>query len=75
MRKWIATEKCCERDYLACSVDDVALVDNPTMFDILVEGALDSRIVGVDKVILDELNDEGRLAWLALMSMCVCVRH
>ena len=44
--------------YLTGSVDDVALVFGAFMVDTLREGAFDGRIVGVDEVVVDELDDQ-----------------
>ena len=39
-------------------VDDVALVLGALVVDALGEGAFDGRIIGVDKVVVDELDDQ-----------------
>ena len=49
--------------YLAGGVDDVTVVVDALVVDGLVEDALDGGVVGLDKVVLDELDDERGLAW------------
>ena len=51
-----------ERAYLACCIDDVTVVLDPLVVDALCESGLDGGVVGLDEVVLDELNDEGRFA-------------
>jgi len=45
--------------YLTGSVDDVALVLGALVVDTLGEGAFDGGVIGVDKVVVDELDDQG----------------
>ena len=49
--------------YLAGGVDDVTVVVDTLVADGLVENTLDGGVVGLDEVILDELNHERRLAY------------
>ena len=51
------------KTYLAGGVDDVTVVVDALVVDGLVEDALDGGVVGLDKVVLDELNHERGLAW------------
>ena len=44
--------------YLTGSVDDVALVLGALVVDVLGEGAFDGGVVGLDKVVVDELDDQ-----------------
>lgn len=44
--------------YLACSVNDIAIVFNAIMLDALLESRFYCRIVGFNEVVLDELNDQ-----------------
>lgn len=47
------------RAYLPGGVDDVAVVLDAVMLDVLGEGVLDGGVVGLDKVVVDKLDDEG----------------
>lgn len=49
--------------YLASGIYDVTIIVYAVEVDGFRERALDSGIVGLDKVVLDELNHERRLAW------------
>ena len=44
---------------LTGGVDDVALVLGAFVVDVLGEGAFDGRVIGLDKVVVDELDDQG----------------
>ena len=44
---------------LTGGVDDVALILGAFVVDVLGEGAFDSRVIGFDKVVVDELDDQG----------------
>lgn len=44
---------------LTGSVDDVALVFGALVVDVLGEGAFDGRVIRLDKVVVDELDDQG----------------
>ena len=44
---------------LTGSVDDVALILGALVADTLGEGAFYGRIIGFDKVVVDELDDQG----------------
>ena len=45
--------------YLTGSVNDVALVLGALVVYTLGEGAFDGRVIGIDKVVVDELDDQG----------------
>ena len=45
--------------YLTGSVDDVALVFGALVVDALGEGAFYGRVIGFDKVVVDEFDDQG----------------
>ena len=45
--------------YLTGCVDDVALVLGALVVDALGEGAFDGGVIGLDKVVVDELDDQG----------------
>jgi hypothetical protein len=46
------------RSHLSCCIDDVTVVLNAVVIDALLECGLYCGIVGLDKVVLDELNDK-----------------
>lgn len=48
--------------YLTGGIDDITVVVNTLVADTLGESVLDSRVVGLDKLVLSELYHEGRLA-------------
>lgn len=50
--------KACECTYLTSGIDDVAVVLDSVMLDVLGEGVLDCRIVRLDEVVLDVLDDK-----------------
>ena len=54
---------CAEKTYLTGGVYDVTVVVDALVVDGLVEDALDGGVVGLDEVVLDELNHERRLAY------------
>lgn len=45
--------------YLTGSVDDVAVVLGALVVDALGEGAFDGGVIGLDKVVVDKLDDQG----------------
>lgn len=49
------------KTHLTGGVDDVTVIVDALVVDGLVEDTLDGGIVGLDEVVLDELNDERRL--------------
>ena len=51
-----------KKTYLAGSVDDVTVVVDPLVVDGLGEDTLDGGVVGLDEVVLNELDDERRFA-------------
>lgn len=50
--------------YLSGGIYDVTLIIDTIKVDGLCESALNSRIVGLDKMVLGELNHERRLAYV-----------
>ncbi len=51
------------KTYLPSGVDDVTVIVDALVVDSLVEDVLDGRVVGLDEVVLDELNNERGLPW------------
>ena len=51
-----------KKTYLTGSVDDVTVVVDPLVVDSLGEDTLDGGVVGLDEVVLNELDDERRFA-------------
>ena len=51
-----------KKTYLTGSVDDVTVVVDPLVVDGLGEDTLDGGVVGLDEVVLNELDDERRFA-------------
>jgi hypothetical protein len=49
--------------YLTCGIDDITVVVNTLVADTLGGSVLDSRVVGLDELVLSELHHEGRLAY------------
>lgn len=49
--------------HLPCRVNDIAIVFDAIMLDALLESGFYCRVVGFNKVILDELDDQGRFSW------------